>query len=398
MRLLLLGNTQAHVDVNRFLEVVKRKYGEVSILFCGEFVNFKNDVDGAICQHFGKPLQKRMRDGKHDYINHLSAAVCSPFHLERLKLRHTMVDQYRKMGKAIQGIGGHKFVVPGGQDDMDVISVLEVLYPSDFSVLLAQTLTLEGMKIAGLGGIPYPLGGEYKGLGYILEAEWKRRLYRLAPCDILFTPVDPAVSEILDAFISTHAVKVVVCIGAANKPSEIYNLHGTTIIRIQDFDARKAYVVDFHTKQLSSVDLPVELMDIEEDELHCAEEEEDEGDMIVEEDVAEMMLVGRYWYNPLDSEDSDDDTPSTGNTRSDTTPMVVYSKKGDRTSHRSYTVSIRKEWNAAMPVRKGSARVRPTVKIGNRSPKSKPLGKSDGMRSATVIQPHNLKAYPRGIK
>jgi hypothetical protein len=272
MKLVLVSNILEHAAFPEFLRAVTAAHPGSAALSLGDFLNVfpepGEDFAGSIFQEiFGDRVVGEMRrlvetgfaaaddswlvEPLRDMF--LPGGACSRRALRIADARYARL--FARIDEALEGARLH-FI--DGNMDYPELTRARAAASRSLSALDEGIATLEGIKVAGLGGIPntaHPFRGVVEiSPNEMSEAEYARRLRGLAGTDVLCTHLAPEEAPALGRFLVEGGARILVCrapfdfgrAGSFRGPSSVSRCGEALVVRVRPFEwpAGSALVLD----------------------------------------------------------------------------------------------------------------------------------------------------------
>jgi Icc-related predicted phosphoesterase len=262
MKLVLVSNILENPGFPGFLRAVGALHPGAAVLSCGDFLNVfpepGEDFAGSIFHEiFGERVVSEMRR----LVETGFAAADASWLVEPLRemflpegasARRALgiadaryASLFARIDEAIDGARLH--FIDGNMDYPDLTSA-RAAASRTLSPLGDRVVTLGGVRIAGLGGIPstvHPFSGVVEiSPNEMSEPEYARRLGHLAGADVLCTHVSPDESPALGRFLDEGGARVLVCRApfdfAASRgfrgPSSVHRRGDALVVTVRPFE------------------------------------------------------------------------------------------------------------------------------------------------------------------
>ena len=261
MRLILAANILENDSFANFIEAAHQKYPDASFFIAGDILNtFPEDrqylPDSIVCELYGKLVIEQMDKVVQSRFRKLKA---SPFDAplrecflptgECYEKAHLLAQRrYERFFSRIDSLlEEHELYFVSG--DMDYPNWAECItrMSSKIHALDSKVITKEGLRIAGLGGVPDTVPAIHDVIDLVpnamANAEFKRRLNSLWGVDVLMTHIAPEENSDLMTFVKKSPLKVLICRSQFNfsdkhnidGPSQITQIKDKYVVRVGPF-------------------------------------------------------------------------------------------------------------------------------------------------------------------
>ena len=254
MKFILAANILENNEFGNFMESALVEYPDAGFIVLGDLLNnfpeaSENLPDSMFCELYGqlaleetgKLFQNKFKKFKESTVAMSLKGMFLPLGSFYQKAQLMAHRRYERLFSQMEAILGHNnlYFVPG---DMDYPGIAEcvVHMSSSISSLDFRVVTVDDVKIAGLGGVPE----NARPFGKVIEltpnemaaGEFKRRLQRLWGVDVLVTHIAPMESAEFMEFVKKSPVKLVICTAPANDEFDVTNIKGKHLIKVQTFN------------------------------------------------------------------------------------------------------------------------------------------------------------------
>lgn len=229
MKLLLVSNVLEHEAFPEFLRAAGAAHPDADILCAGDLLNVfpepGEDFSGSMFHEiFGARVVDEMRrlvetgfSAADDswLVEPLRDMLLPGGQSARRALAIADARYVRLFAEITAALAGRRFHFIDGNMDYPALSCVRASASPSLVSISDRVVDVGGLSIAGLGGIPntaHPFAGVVEiSPNEMSEAEYERRLFRLAGADILCTHLSPEEAPALARFVELGHTRVLVC-------------------------------------------------------------------------------------------------------------------------------------------------------------------------------------------
>ena len=282
MKYILTSNSLEHFRFPSFIQAAGEAFPDAQFILTGDLLNIfpepGEDLGGSIfAEIFGDMIFDEMDRLVRTGFKNPADSSFVPY-LKQLfyptgdfyeKGKQVAYHRYVKLFSEFQKVLGHHqfFYIPGNMD-YPQLAAQAAQGIGQIMQLDWEVMVKDGVKIAGLGGIPHS-AHPFKGVADIspyelADEEYGRRLQTLKGVDVLLTHVSPEESDLLKNYIECSSLKMLICRapfdfskeGDYRGALECSQFGNTPVIKVRPFDypTNEAIVIDLTSNQRITLD------------------------------------------------------------------------------------------------------------------------------------------------